>query len=374
MSEKNWDTARLFSGSRFRVTAQEGGIRAIVYPGEPFLGQPTEIFAYLGLPAQQAERVPGMVLVHGGGGTAFREWVELWTARGYAAIAMDLSGRGPDGERLPNGGPEQDHPAKFSTRLGWKDLWTYHAVAAVIRANNVLRGLDAVDPGRVGVTGISWGGYLTCIAAGLDSRFGCAIPVYGCGFLQQGSAEEWMEIFAAMTPDERQDWAARCDPAVYLEEARMAMLFVSGTNDFAYPLDILQRSYFLPKGQVSLCVRREMPHGHEEGWAPREIGWFADQHLRGGRAHPRLGALQRKGREVRSELLNGQGLCRASLLFTRQDGRWQDRRWEEVSAELQGAGVAANLPAGTRAYFLACEDERGAYASSPYEELPDWEM
>ena len=44
--------------------------------------------------------LPAMVLVHGGGGKAFREWAELWAERGYVALAMDLAGHGPDGKRL----------------------------------------------------------------------------------------------------------------------------------------------------------------------------------------------------------------------------------------------------------------------------------
>ena len=64
---------------------------------------------------------------------------------------------------------------------------------------------------------------------------------------------------------------------------------------------------------------------------------------------------------------------KASLLFTRDEGSWQERRWEEAPAELQGASLRAELPSGARAYYLACEDGRGAFASSPYEELPDWE-
>ena len=43
-----------------------------------------------------------MVLVHGGGGTAFKEWVEKWNARGYAAISIAVEGqtdkRSEDGE------------------------------------------------------------------------------------------------------------------------------------------------------------------------------------------------------------------------------------------------------------------------------------
>ena len=258
----NWDTSRLFSETEYRTVYAEGDIQSILFQNEPYLGMTTEVFAYLGVPDSTARPSPGIVCVHGGGGQAFKQWVEMWVGRGYAAIAMDLSGRDADGNRLPNGGPEQDHAAKFSSSLEWKDLWTYHAVAAVIRANNILRGLPAVDPDRIGITGISWGGYLTCIVAGVDSRFACGVPVYGCGYLQHNGAEGWLKIFADMTPEQRRDWNDRCDPSVYLGRAALPMLFVSRTNDFSYPLDILKMSAALPKGPVALCVRVEMDHGH----------------------------------------------------------------------------------------------------------------
>ena len=59
-----------------------------------------------------------------------------------------------------------------------EDQWVYHAVAAVIRANSFIRSLPDVDPERIGITGVSWGGFLTCIAASIDDRFKFAAPVY----------------------------------------------------------------------------------------------------------------------------------------------------------------------------------------------------
>ena len=59
--------------------------------------------------------------------------------------------------------------------------------------------LPGVDPDRIGVTGISWGGYLTCIVAGVDPRFRFAAPVYGCGFLGDNSA--WLPEFQKMGPE-----------------------------------------------------------------------------------------------------------------------------------------------------------------------------
>src|SRR5439155_22684356 len=114
-------------------------------------------------------------------------------------------------------------------------MWTYHAVAAVMRGHSLLRSLPNVDPERVGVTGISWGGYLTCIVAGVDNRFKAAVPVYGCGFLHENSV--WLDRFAKMTPEQRKRWTTLWDPSVYLPAVTMPILFVNGTNDFAYPLD-----------------------------------------------------------------------------------------------------------------------------------------
>ena len=69
--------------------------------------------------AREVARLDGRaVLVHGGGGTAFDAWVRLWNDRGYAAIAMDLAGRGADRKRLPDGGPDQSHREKFNDIAG----------------------------------------------------------------------------------------------------------------------------------------------------------------------------------------------------------------------------------------------------------------
>ena len=39
--------------------------------------------------------MPGIVLVHGGGGVPFASWVKMWNDRGYAAIAMSVTGDFP---------------------------------------------------------------------------------------------------------------------------------------------------------------------------------------------------------------------------------------------------------------------------------------
>ncbi|HEY0829010.1 MAG TPA: hypothetical protein VGE40_13005 [Bacilli bacterium] len=72
------------------------GISAVYYEGMPYLGKQTRVFAFHGVPEVSDDtEVPGVVLLHGGGGTAYKEWVQIWNDHGYAAIAMDLEGHEP---------------------------------------------------------------------------------------------------------------------------------------------------------------------------------------------------------------------------------------------------------------------------------------
>ena len=185
-----WDLIALSKTPNYEWSDRESQVWSLYYEGQPYKGKPTRVFAYFASPATlngkdlKERRFPAVVLVHGGGGTAFKEWAQLWAGRGYAAIAMDLAGCGPDRKRLPDGGPGQSHVDKFGTiDEPIQGQWTYHAVANVILAHSLVRSFEEVDTNRTAVTGISWGGYLTCIVAGLDNRFKAAVPVYGCGFL-----------------------------------------------------------------------------------------------------------------------------------------------------------------------------------------------
>jgi dienelactone hydrolase len=192
-----WDFAMLSRAPNVHeAETKEPGVRALYFESVHWRGKPTRVFAYYGAPA--GKKLPAMVLIHGGGGTAFAEWVRLWNKRGYAAIAVDTCGNVPD--RVQDDKPWS--PSKKHHELGgpegWggfaqidepiADQWTYHAVAAAILAHSLIRSFPEVDPKRIGVTGISWGGYLTDIVSGVDPRFRFAVPVYGCGFLGEDSA------------------------------------------------------------------------------------------------------------------------------------------------------------------------------------------
>jgi dienelactone hydrolase len=366
-----WDLGGLKKPPKVEWVDRAGQVRGLYYSGEAYNGHSTRVFAYYAAPAKRSGKAPAMVLVHGGGGKAFPEWAELWAKRGYAAIAMDLAGCGPDGKRMPDGGPDQSHEEKFTAlNRGIHEAWPYHAVADVIRAHSLLRSMPEVDAARTGITGISWGGYLTCIVAGLDDRFKAAVPVYGCGFLNEDTL--WTSLMTKLSPADQQRWFDNFDPSRYLPGCRMPILFVDGTNDFAYRLDCLQKSYRLIRGPRTLCVTIKMPHSHPDGWAPKEIGIFVDSALAGGKPLARFEKITRHGRQVRATLKAAVSIKEAALNYTTDQGDWKKRQWQVLPAHIDATGtvVTAELPADNGiAYFINVKDERGAVVSTEHDAL-----
>jgi len=347
------------------------GVHEVYYQGEPRDGKPTRVFAYYGCPKGDGP-LPGMVLVHGGGGTAFPEWVKLWVVRGYAAIAMDLGGCGPNRKPLADGMPAQGHQEKFrpfTSDEEAKRLWTYHAVAAVIRAHSLLRSREEVDAERTGLTGISWGGYLACIVAGLDDRFKLAVPVYGCGFLHENSC--WLGEFDKLGPEQTKRWVAYYDPSRYLPGVGCRIFFLNGTNDFAYPLDSYQKSYRAVPGRVDLRIEVRMRHSHPAGWAPKEIGLYVDSVFTGGKPLPTLGPLTIEDGRARAEMTSEVPVVRGGLHYTADTGPWKERTWQSTEAAVTDGAVAAPLPAKRPlVFYLSVTDDRGAMVSTQHAELP----
>jgi len=346
-----------------------GKAREVYYSGEAFKGKPTRVFAYYAKPATGDGPFPAVLLVHGGGGKAFREWAEHWAARGYCALAMDLAGKGPKG-RLPDGGPDQSDEAKFQefTEKTANEMWSYHAVAAVLRGHNLLRALPEVDKDSIAVTGISWGGYLTCIIAGLDHRLRAAVPVYGCGYLHENSV--WKESrFDKMKEDQRIRWVEAFDPSKYLPSVKCPILFLNGTNDFAYPLDSYQKCYLAVPGAKALSVRVRLPHGHI--WTHGEVDAFIDSHLKKGDPLAAMGELKREGDEVSASVVSKVELKEAKLHYAAATGAWQKREWKSVAAEIKEGRVVAILPADRPlVYYLAVTDRRGLIVSTAHDISP----
>ena len=369
---------------------RDGPVHSLLYAGEKYRGRDTRVFAFYASPltlgeARPGAKFPGVVLIHGGGGTAFADWAHLWAKRGYAAIAMDLGGTRPPepafdaktGAPLPNahdrkartplpdGGPAQGHGEKFdSIGGGTDDDWPFHAAASVMRAHTLLRSFPEVDAANTAVTGISWGGYTTCLVASLDDRFRAAVPVYGCGFLHEGESVQKPSI--DKLGDRRDAWVRAYDPSSLLPRSRVPLLFVNGTNDVHYPLDSYAKT-FAAAGSAEKQFRIEvkMAHGHPAGWAPREIGIFIDAKCRGGQPLAVPGAPRIEGGKVALTFQSSVPVKSAKLHFTTDAGPRSKREWQSLDATITGSTITAPAPPKeANTWFLSLTDERGAMVTS----------
>lgn len=335
-------------------------LKAIFYDALSWKGKPTKVFAWLGMPSKREGKVPGIVLVHGGGGTAFKEWVQKWNEAGYAAISIAVEGQ-TDLKEATEGsarGGWKSHEWAGPKRNGiygdsaetLKDQWIYHAVADTILANSLLRSLPEVDTEKVGIMGISWGGVITSTVIGIDQRFAFAIPTYGCGHLfdsenQYGKALGNNELYKKV-------W----DPMVRMNQVKIPVLWLSWPEDEHFPLDCRQTCVSAAPGVHMKSLIPGMKHGHGAAWIPPDSYAFAESIVREGKPWCIQSELKNEGSSIVVKFNSSKTLDRALLISTVDKGFTGKRKWNETPLTLEKEGeqwkVSGSLPAGTTAWFV----------------------
>lgn len=354
-----------------------GNNHALIFASESYKGKDTKVFAYYSNPdiyAQKApsgRKFPAIVLVHGGSGRAFPQWVEQWAKAGYAAIAMDLTGRGADEQRLDEAGPPMTAETMF-LQIETEELhnmWTYHSVASVIIAHSLLRSFPEVDEQRIGLTGVSWGGYLTALVSALDHRFMAAVPVYGCGYI--GESDIFSDDLAKLTPMGRTKWLAAFDPSVYMANIGVPVLFINGNKDRFYNVVPHAKSVALVNRRTRyLCIKPDLPHSYEAAWELDEIQTFFDN-VRHGEFpfFPQVTAMKigPSGVEAVFQLCEDTPMQAAYFYYTSDTTSSNEKRvWSRVDAVLLGSTVAVQLPREAYAYgfFHFCIGGSQSFSSS----------
>jgi len=359
-----------------------GNIKAVFYDGLEYKGKPTRVYAYIGIPKSD-KPVPAMVLVHGGGGTAFHKWVKMWNDRGYAAISMDLEGRMPESVDLRSKKIEHDHsgPSRVGrfgdAELPIKEQWMYHAVSDILIAHTLLASFPEVDAERIGMTGISWGGILSSLVSGIDSRYKCVIPVYGCGYLYESLGH-----FKSVKGDAQKFW----DPARHFAGGSVPTLWVNSDSDGHFSVNTTSRSFETSSDHAFLNIHPGLAHGHGPGWDIKrvpEIYAFADNILRG--VGPATGRIlkQPSGRDMELAFESETPIEGASVYYLNEaltyrkpadDPNSKHSRpgpWLELEAEVNAekGTVHAQLPDSCETYYVNLKDARGHLISSIVVEL-----
>ena len=347
-------------------SATQQTLQSIFFDSVEFRGDRTRVFAHVGMPAWNPatdDPLPGIVLVHGGGGRAFTEWAELWAERGYFAIAIDTEGASTTTARHNQGGPRRNGVFN-EANVVLEDQFMYHATAGTILANSLMRSLPFVDEDKVGVHGVSWGGAITATAIGIDDRFAFAIPSYGCGH-SWDAVGNWQEAISDAGGIEyyRNLW----DPMLRLENATMPIMWLSWPRESTFNIDTQANSYNQAPGTKMVSLVPGMRHSHVFTWRRADSYDFADSIVGNNNGSTGVSAgepwcivtgSERSGNQVTAEFESTRPLTGARLFYTDEMGSTELMEWPDIAVnsfvETSSGNwrVRATLPANTNGWFV----------------------
>lgn len=356
-----WDVKEIYTAPMF-TSEKDGDVIKMIYDGISYKGHTKKIFAYYSTPGilagnrENDKKLPAIILVHGGMGTAYRRWVTLWAERGYAAFAMDLRGHDPSGKQIENGFEEttRDMPV-YKLYENLDEQFLYQAVADIIKAHNLIRNFKEVDVSKTALCGVSWGAVISLIVSGLDDRFKAVVPIYGCGFFPTSP----LQSLQGLSETEKQVWIKQYDPKQYVGKAKMPVLFVNGTNDNNFYLDSYAKTYQLAKNK-NLSVQIGMRHSHEDAFKLREPYCFVDSYLKGDKPLPLIGLPSVKNRRTISRVKNGELVKNAYLNYTTDTtSNLMKREWKQAQAQVKRKKIVTPpVPGNATMWFVSCTDER----------------
>ncbi len=214
-------------------------------------GRRCAVFAAISVPDGPG---PHPLVVHapGGGQTVAQDDLAFWVEKGFACAAFDWQvGLFDHDPKRKSGWPAgvvlQSEP--FSSTSQFIIPLAVLAVGVVI---DWASSFPTVDRLRIGMTGISWGGYLTWVANAYEPRLKCAAPVYGCGGLfaedRPGGPPRVSDEVAAL-------WQANWEPLSLAPRQLSPVCWISGTNDF----------FGLPKDADAIMAQLLVPHRRSHG-------------------------------------------------------------------------------------------------------------
>ena len=331
--EKYWDFSKLKNAPAYKEApfpdSQYPGMKAILFDGAAYEGKPAPVFAYIGFPEGPVPEggFPGIVMVHGGGGTAYAWAVKRWNQYGYAVIALDWYNQRPIGSKGKNkipleGGKRQDHVTNVSN---------------IVLAHSLLRSLPNVNPEMIALLGLSWGSWYGAMAAAVDSRFKVAIEIY-CGDRKES------DIFTN---------------GRFLHAAKIPMYWIAGTNDRHATPKSLQAAFDECPTTWNKTLICRLPHSHV-GFRFTACQRIADEFLKGQPGLPKLGKNQVKDGVLSAPILSrGKGIKQAVLNYTLDgaDVPAPQRKWQTIPANVANNTVSAPIPQGTYQCFLSAYDE-----------------
>lgn len=231
------------------------------YKVEAFLVEPVDL--------APGSKHPLIVNIHGGphgqNGPAFTFRDQIFTARGWAVLHVNYRGSTGYGQAFAD--------AVFGDQDGDEAQDVLYAVSAAIRR------YPWIDPTRMGIEGVSYGGQLTYWLITQTREFKAAIPTAGItnlisyNYLTYYNQYEQMEFGALPHQDDLMDTMWKRSALRYVAQVATPTLIMHGANDPDVPIPDAEQFYIAMK---DVGVETEFVMYPREGHGIREVGHQID--------------------------------------------------------------------------------------------------
>lgn len=214
---------------------------------------PTEIYTAIIRPVAPGH-YPGLLVLHGGGGTAEIDKSIKWAQQGYIVVTLDLPGIA-DPKKAPLSSGHWKTFAygthRFTAAPEITSSTIFDAVLAALQGLYLLHDQPGVLKNRIGVTGISWGGYMTTMLSGLAAPLiSASFSSYGAGYYDSGST--FLKDLDTMPPAERAAWLQYLDAGRRAKNMAAPYFIAAASND----------NWFWPPAVMTTLQASDAPNNH----------------------------------------------------------------------------------------------------------------
>ncbi len=366
-----------------------------------------EAYAVIATPKTPGKH-PGILVLHGSGGSAEEEKAMAWAQRGYVAVAPDMPGLYSPlthGD-LPMSKGYAD--GRYTMQPDTTRSVIFDGMLAAMKALDLLRAQPDVDTNRIGVVGVSWGGTMTTMVCGLaGERVKAGFAIYGCGFFDKGGwragkpspGAKSGSLAANMTAEETERWLRDLDPGRRVPQMKASFFHAAATNDFFGWPESVQATFdaipsqknhlyspndnhkiHVPGGTVFEPTKASGPQlaGGRANWLAMEVPYF-EYHLKGiGKPFPAVSLLKTGDAHLARFRVNApHSLTKTEVYWSRatepEAAKDPDalrksvleREWIALPASNIGENTfEARLPAEAAVWFALVSDDRPVTVSS----------
>lgn len=261
----------LYDGELRQLTDYNGPIFEKLKTFEPrhfrFKSKDLEIDGwYIKPELKEDEKAPVIVFVHGGPkgmyGHYFKYEMQLMASKGYYIVFVNPRG---------SNGYTEDFALRVLERTGLED---FEDIMAGIEEFFKLE--PQADRERVGITGISYGGYMTNWAVTQSDLFKAGISENGISYWLTSYAFSdvglWLDVeVIGPNPLENENYR-KLSPLFYAERVKAPLMLIHSLEDYRCPLDQSLMFYNVLKDlgkEAYIAIFRKGAHGHSIRGSPK---------------------------------------------------------------------------------------------------------